>query len=161
VATIGTNQSDASGTITANAEAVDTVYHDHMEVYCGTCSPILCLNLLHSKEDNEPQISGIDFPLPQDASIPAHIIPSLVPHKDDESSYLVLFHVGSGVTCLVTNKSPELHCPTLSTATSGSTASAGARSNIDALGGTTASCPNYQFPMLLLGHPCCAKRLRF
>jgi hypothetical protein len=50
-----------------------------------------------------------------------------------DSSYLALFHVDSGATCIITNQAHELHYLMLPTATCG-TASAGARSVIDATG---------------------------
>jgi hypothetical protein len=126
------NVSDYSGLTTPNAEAIDTVRQDHMEAYRDIRSPILCWNLLHS-QTNEAQISSIDLPLPKDAPLPALLVAGLAPHRVDDSSYFALFHVDSGATCIVTNQTHELHCPMPFTATCG-TASAGARSEIDANG---------------------------
>jgi hypothetical protein len=103
-----------------------------MEAYRDIRSPILRWNLLHSKTD-EPYISSIHLHLPQDAPLPTLLVAGLALHRIEDSSYLVLFHVDSGATCIFTTQSHELHCPMPSTATCG-TALAGARSNIDATG---------------------------
>jgi hypothetical protein len=82
---VNTNVSDHSGLTTPDVEAVDTVCQDHMEAYREIRLPILCWNLLHSKTD-EPQISSVDLPLPQDAPLPTLLVAGLTLHRIDDST---------------------------------------------------------------------------
>jgi hypothetical protein len=56
-----------------------------MEAYREIRLPILCWNLLHSKTD-EPQISSVDLPLPQDAPLPTLLVAGLTLHRIDDST---------------------------------------------------------------------------